>query len=249
MTVHNGSEIWQGMEFLPVGICIVEPDFRICYWNACLEEWTGISADDILGTNLIERFPNLNKTIITERIDRIFHGGAPMVFSSQIHHYLIPASLPDGTMRTQRTTVIPISSQKEESCNAMFVCEDVSALTHEVEAVRAMKNRAMHELEERIKAEDELKCTQEALLAYLIESASRVVHPLENIRADLERISNDLDAGDWHPEAIQIQIQVENGTIRAIEENLAELIEAATAGKQEIPDVFRDFLLKKGIKS
>lgn len=249
MATHNGPETWQGMEFLPVGICIVEPDFRICYWNACLEEWTGISPDDIVGTNLIEQFPNMNKTIITDRISRIFHGGAPTIFSSQIHHYLIPASLPDGTMRAQRTTVIPISSQKQGVCNAMIVCEDVSALTHEVEAVRDMKNQAMHELDERIKAEGELKSTQEALLAYLIESASRVVHPVETIRTDLEGIIADLDRGDWQPEEVGMQIQVEISTIRAIEENLAELIEAATAGKQEIPDVFRDFLLKKGIKS
>lgn len=249
MATQNSPDTWQGMEFLPVGICIVAPDFRICYWNACLEEWTGISPDGIVGTNLIERFPNLNKTFITERIDRIFHGGAPTIFSSQIHHYLIPSSLPDGTMRTQRTTVIPISSRQEGVCNAMIVCEDVSALTHEVEAARTMKNQAMHELEERIKAEGELKSTQEALLAYLIESASCVVHPVETIRTDLEEIIGDLDQGAWQPEEVRMQIQVEIGTIKAIEENLAELIEAATAGKQEIPEAFREFLLKKGITS
>lgn len=249
MAAQKGTETWQGMEFLPVGICIVEPDFGICYWNACLEEWTGISPDDIVGENLIERFPNLNKTIITDRISRIFHGGAPTIFSSQIHHYLIPSTLPDGSMRTQRTTVIPISSRQAGVCDAMIVCEDVSALTHEVEAARTMKNQAMHELDERIKAEGELKSTQEALLAYLIESASRVVHPVETIKTDLEEIIDDLDRGDWQPEEVGMQIQVEIGTIRAIEENLAELIEAATAGKQEIPEAFRAFLLKKGIKS
>jgi len=249
MTTGGSAGAWQGMDFLPVGICIIDPDFRVCYWNSCLEEWTGIPGDDILGEEITVRFPSLKRPVITERINQVLQGGAPIVFSSQIHHYLIPSHLPDGKMRIQHTTLIPVAGEEEGICNAMIVCEDVSTLTREVGAYRATKNKLVKELEERIKAERELKAAQEALLAYLIESASRVVHPVENIRANLEGIIGDLEGGDWRPEEIRMQIQVEIGTIRAIEENLAELIRAATGGREEIPEAFRKFLLEKGYDS
>jgi PAS domain S-box-containing protein len=246
MATRGSAGAWQGMDFLPVGICIIDPAFRVCYWNACLEEWTGIPADDIRGEEITARFPSLKRSVITERINHVLQGGAPIVFSSQIHHYLIPSCLPDGKMRIQHTTLIPVAGEEEGTYNAMIVCEDVSTLTREVVAYRAAKNKLVKELDERIKAESELKAAQEALLAYLIESASRVVHPAENIRANLEGIVGDLDTGDVRLEEIRMQIQVEIGTIRAIEENLAELIKAATGGRGEIPEAFRKFLLEKG---
>lgn len=246
MTTGGSAGAWQGMDFLPVGICIIDPGFRVCYWNACLEEWTGISAAGILGEEITTLFPSLKRSVITERINQVLQGGAPIVFSSQIHHSIIPSCLPDGKMRIQHTTLIPVAGKEEGTHNAMIVCEDVSTLTREVVAYRETKNKLVKELDERIKAENERKAAQEALLAYLIESASRVVHPAENIRADLEGIVGDLDAGEWRPEEIRMQIQVEIGTIRAIEENLAELIRAATGGQEEIPEAFRKFLLKMG---
>lgn len=246
MATRGSVGAWQGMDFLPVGICIIDPVFRVRYWNACMEGWTGVPADSILGEEITARFPTLNRPVITERIKQVLQGGAPIVFSSQIHHYLIPSCLPDGKMRIQHTTLIPVAGEEEGVCNVMIVCEDVSTLTREVGAYRETKNKLVKELEERIKAETELKAAQEALLAYLIESASRVVHPAETVRANLEGIIDDLDAGDLRPEEIRMQIQVEIGTIRAIEENLAELIKAATGGRREIPEVFRKFLLEKG---
>ncbi|WP_067052762.1 PAS domain-containing protein [Methanofollis ethanolicus] len=249
METRGSVGAWQGMDFLPVGICIIDPEFRVCYWNACLEEWTGIPTDEIRGEEITVRFPSLKRPVITERINQVLQGGAPIVFSSQIHHYLIPSCLPDGKMRIQRTTLIPVASEEEGRSNVMIVCEDVSTLTREVVAYRATKNNLTHELEERIKAEKELKAAQEALLAYLIESASRVMHPAETVRADLEGIIGDLDTGDWRPEEIRMQLQVEIGTIGAIEENLAELIKAATGGRRDIPEIFRKFLLEKGYES
>ncbi|WP_298665072.1 PAS domain-containing protein [uncultured Methanofollis sp.] len=246
MATRGSAGAWQGMDFLPVGICIIDPEFRVCYWNACLEEWTGIPAADIQGEEITVRFPSLKRSVITERINHVLQGGAPIVFSSQIHHYLIPSCLPDGKMRIQHTTLVPVAGEEEGIYNAMIICEDVSTLTREVVAYRAAKNDLTNELEERIKAEKELKATQEALLAYLIESASRVVHPAETVRADLEGIISDLDAGDWRPEEIRMQLQVEIGMIRAIEENLAELIRATAGGRQDIPESFRKFLLNKG---
>lgn len=27
---------------LPVGICVINPEFQVLFWNRCLENWSGI---------------------------------------------------------------------------------------------------------------------------------------------------------------------------------------------------------------
>ncbi|HDS63995.1 MAG TPA: PAS domain-containing protein, partial [Methanofollis liminatans] len=133
------------MDLLPVGICIVDDSLTVRYWNACLEEWTGTPATEIVGQKVTEHFPGLKKAGFIDRIEQVLQGGAPTVFSSQIHTCLIPSHFPDGTIRVQRTTLIPLETGEKGRFNAMFVCEDVSALTQQVKSYRAMRNQTLHE--------------------------------------------------------------------------------------------------------
>ncbi|MDK2973665.1 MAG: hypothetical protein PWP08_36 [Methanofollis sp.] len=220
------------MDLLPVGICIIDEGLKVRYWNTCLEEWTGMPTADMLGQDLTEHFPGLKKSGVIERIRQVLQGGAPAVFSSQIHICLIPSYFPDGTMRVQRTTLIPLNTGSEGHFNAMFVCEDVSALTEQVKSVRAMRNQTLHELEERRKAELALIAAHEDLRTYLAENTSRLRNSLNNAADDLKMIRQEMEAGDR--DGVGTKLRDVIVTIESIEKRLSELNEAARERQREI---------------
>jgi len=156
------------------------------------------------------------------------------VFSSQIHTCLIPSHFPDGTIRVQRTTLIPLETGDKGRFNAMFVCEDVSALTQQVKSYRAMRNQTLHELEERRKVELELRAANEDLRAYFAEHTSRLTEPLSGAAADLEAILQEMEAEARDSDAVREKLRDAIGTIRTTEKRLTELIEVARKEQQDV---------------
>ncbi len=143
-------------DYVPVGACILRKDYVVLFWNNCLEGWTGISRDKILGTNIVDYFPNLNASKYTRRFQAIFEGGPPTIFSSQLHKYVIPSRLTDGQFRIQHTTVTPVRVSYKTEIYALVIIQDVTDLTHHMQGYRAARDQAMEEIKERKRVEEEL---------------------------------------------------------------------------------------------
>ena len=163
------------LDRVPEGVCILREDFSVVFWNRCLENWTGIVRGDILGKNIGLYFPHLYQPKYIFRLEQIFSGGPPTIFSSQLHKSILPCQLPDGRWRIQHTTVtsVPaINSQVRESEQigdrihqkkpfyALFVIEDVTDLTQRIQEYRTMRDQALEEINERKKVEEELRKSQ-----------------------------------------------------------------------------------------
>ncbi|MFB2934742.1 diguanylate cyclase domain-containing protein [Aerosakkonemataceae cyanobacterium BLCC-F154] len=157
------------------GVFVIREDFSVMFWNRCLENWTGISRGEILGKNIATYFPHLHQPKYIFRLQQIFSGGPPTIFSSQLHKSIIPCELPNGRWRIQHTTVTPvpaINSQVEESKSigdrllnkdpfyALFLIEDVTDLTQRIQDYRTMRDQALEEINERKKVEAELRKSQ-----------------------------------------------------------------------------------------
>lgn len=142
---------------LPVGVCIIDPEYNVLFWNRRLENWSGIKRDEIMGRDLRTISEKLNERHFTKRFALIFRGGPPDSFSSQLHSYLIPSRLHNGNMRIQHTTVMALRTTVPGRYNAIIICEDVTNLVNEVRAFRSMRDRAVNELNERVKAETALR--------------------------------------------------------------------------------------------
>jgi PAS domain S-box-containing protein len=153
---------------LPVGIIVIREDYTILSWNDCIADWTGIPKGSMVGMNLLERFPHLDKPLYLSRIAQVFSGGPAVIFSSRFHPHFIPATLQTGELRVQSTTIVPVVSG--ENFLAMIVIEDITDLFRQVRAFRDMKNIAERELEERRKAED-----QALRLAAIVESSDDAI--------------------------------------------------------------------------
>jgi len=145
------------LQYLPLGVFVLRRDYTVIFWNNCLEAWTGITSDEISGTNLFEHFPHLDTPMYKGRLQDIFDGGPPIVFSSQLHKNIIPCQLPDGQPRIQHSTVISISFADEDEIAALFVLEDVTEMVKRIQDYRALRDKSMEEIKMRKLAEEALR--------------------------------------------------------------------------------------------
>ena len=242
MMQSSGDIVSPILEYLPVGICIIDSDYTIHFWNSCMERWTGKGREKLTGTDLRNHFPHVNEEIFRHRIESIFTGSPPAVFSSKIHTCIFDAPLPGGGVRRQQTTVLPI--EHATGHYAMFVCEDVTSLTDEIQAYREMKNVALHELELRERAEYNLRVANEDLLAYISEATVRLKTPMSLVEESLRELLHETQEKTCDTEEIMTILKLQIQVIATVVGNLRDLNDAIIAGKKEIPAAYRTMNLK-----
>jgi len=136
-TLPIGLEV---LDHVPTGICIIDRDHTVLFWNSCLEDWTGIGRQEIQGAKIGQYFPLLESPIYTIRIEGIFSGGAPVILSSQLHRSVFPTVLPGGQERIQHTTITAVPIPESDAYHALFSVADVTELTRHIAELRKAKN-------------------------------------------------------------------------------------------------------------
>ena len=140
-----------------MGMLVLREDSIVLFWNSCLEDWTRISRSEVIGKKIGTLFPHLNDPKYVGRLQGIFEGGPPVIFSSQLHQYIVPASLRGGQSRIQHTTVTSIPASGKAGFYALFAIQDVTDLTHRIREYRAMRDLAQQEARERKQVEETLR--------------------------------------------------------------------------------------------
>jgi signal transduction histidine kinase len=149
---HAPESPFRLYDYIPDGVIVLRSDYTVLFWNSRMAAWTGISPEQAAGTNLLEQYLSLKNPSVISRITQLFDGGPAVLFSPIFHPHLIPCLLPNGTLRVQKISCIPIDYD-QQIC-ALVVIEDVSDLTNQVKAYREMKRIAEQHLEELTKAQD-----------------------------------------------------------------------------------------------
>jgi diguanylate cyclase (GGDEF)-like protein len=144
------------LDYIPTGVFILSPEFTILYWNRCMEEWTRIPSENIVGSSLFDHFPHLSAPRYLNRIRDIFHGGPPTVFSSQLHKHFIPAPLPGGSLRVQSTLATKVPTGRDGEFNALFSIQDVTSLTEAINNYNREHRKLLEAMAEQARAEEEL---------------------------------------------------------------------------------------------
>jgi len=153
---------------LPVGVFILDPDSIVSLWNAVMEQWTGIDAEQIVGLPVTEFFPHFGEPYFWGRLAGIFAGGPPVVFSAQLHTSAVPCKTRQGNDRLQKTTVIPIS-REGGGWRAMCVVQDETDLSSLIVEIAGIRDALRLEIAHRTKAEAELR-RQNAFLETLLDT-------------------------------------------------------------------------------
>ncbi len=151
------------LDFMPIGGCVMDARWTVLFWNNCLEEWTGISRKDIIDTDIRTHFPHIGTPKYASRIETMFSGGPPAVFSSQLHKHIFPSPLANGQFRVQHSTAISIKRPDNDSYFILFAVQDVTDLTHRVSEYRLMRDQAIEEAAKRKRTEEYLEKVNEDL--------------------------------------------------------------------------------------
>ncbi|MBL1210954.1 sensor domain-containing diguanylate cyclase [Geminocystis sp. GBBB08] len=157
------------LDYLPVGICVLNPEMKVVFWNRCIENWTNIPRNHILNQNIADFFPHLIKPKYYNRIQQTLKGGPATVFSSQLHKHLIPSPLPDGKLRIQHTIVTSIPHSEDNQYDGIIVIQDVTETTNLMKQHKEIRDLALKEISYRKKIEERLSLTSEKLQNHNLE--------------------------------------------------------------------------------
>ena len=163
------------LDHVPVGVLILKQDNTVLFWNTCLEDWTGIVRNRIVGTDIRSFFPHLDAPKYSGRLSEIFEGGPPTIFSPQIHEYLIPIRLWDGQLQTQYSIITATPALAGSGYYALISIQDVTDLSRRIRDYRIMHDQAMAEVRERKRAEEALLIAQEELETKIGERTADLV--------------------------------------------------------------------------
>ncbi|MEA5506313.1 ATP-binding protein [Halotia wernerae UHCC 0503] len=141
--IEHTQEKFSLLDQIPLGAFVLQSNYIVLFWNCCLEQWTKISRDKILGTSIHEYFPHLNQRRYASRLSQIFQGGPPTIFSSQLHKYIIPVPLSQDKYRIQHTTVTAVSALDGNGFYALFSIEDLTDLTFRVQEYKNLRDQAL----------------------------------------------------------------------------------------------------------
>ncbi|MFQ5518633.1 MAG: PAS domain-containing protein, partial [Mariprofundus sp.] len=133
------------LDHISSGILGIDSDANIVLWNERMEFWTGKSRDELIGQNLFQAFPETAANAFKIRIEQVLGGGAPVIFSAQLHHHLIACPLPDGSFRTQLVTVTWLEQQQV----ALFSIQDLTEQAKLVEQYKTTAHELQSELDQR----------------------------------------------------------------------------------------------------
>ena len=176
------------LDNLPLGVFVLREDFVVLFWNSQLEDWTGISRDKIVGTSLAAHFPHFDEPKYANRIRRIFEGGPPTVLSAQLHKYIIPSPLPGGQFCNQHTTVISVPGSDRRGLCALFAIQDVTDLTRRIQDYRAMRDKALEEIQEQVRAKKALRVAKGQLKKYSLNLEKMVEERTKELNETLSNL-------------------------------------------------------------
>ncbi len=145
------------LDHSPIGMCVVDDKYNVIFWNKCLADWTEKTKVEMIGKSLFEFYPHLKQPKFKLRLDNIFSGGAPTIFSAQLHKYTFQAYLPNKEIRIQHTTVTAVPGREEGEYFALFAVEDVTEMTHRIKDYKVMHDKVIEENKQRQIVEQRLK--------------------------------------------------------------------------------------------
>ena len=118
--------LFRSYEYVPVGICVINNQFEILYWNNNIEDWTELRREEVLGRKLYDFYPNFMLPFYKSRLDIIFEGGPPTIFSSQLHKNVFGPYKSKDLLRVTHTTVSAIPDDNGNEFFALFAVEDLT---------------------------------------------------------------------------------------------------------------------------
>ncbi len=131
---------YDALDYLPLGLLVLDADLRVLFWNSCLEDWTGVERKEMLGSRLSVRFPHFAESRYVARLANVLATGAPTVFSSQLHPHLLPCPLRGGRRRVLHTVASAVPAVDRNGSHLLLALQDVTSLSDALSALEEARD-------------------------------------------------------------------------------------------------------------
>jgi PAS domain S-box-containing protein len=108
---------------LPIGVWVVDRDFRIRTWNDAMARMTGLAGSDMIGEDLLLRFPFLGQQRLRETLQRVLETSRPL----ELRHLRFVHPLRPDRRRYVNLTVKPLPESAASMGCLVGTVEDVTA--------------------------------------------------------------------------------------------------------------------------
>jgi len=136
------------VERVGFGIFVVDRDMNVLMWNRFMQDHSGVAADDVLGRNLFDRFPELPRAWLTRKVESVFQLGSFAFSSWEQRPYLFQFDhdrpITGGVDYMQQDcTFMPLMRGRD----VIAVCVTLSDVTH-VSVMQREREEAVAKLRE-----------------------------------------------------------------------------------------------------
>lgn len=153
MTLDKPVFLAQVLDRVPHGVCVVESNFVVAYWNKILEDWTGLSLGEVMGKGLMDLYPNLAENRYKKRMDQVLAGGPPAFFSPQLHPHFFPLLLRGGKKRILQTVVSMLPGGDGRQNLLLLTLSDMTQPVEQLGEISQLRIQALQEVERRRQSE------------------------------------------------------------------------------------------------
>jgi PAS domain S-box-containing protein len=109
---------------LPIPVCVIDSSELIVNWNSQIALMSSLSEKDVVGKPIIEVLPSFGNVYIHNRLEMVLEGGAPALFSSELHPHLLQSKQRDGSLRHFYTYVNAVNKEDSDSHLAIITFFD-----------------------------------------------------------------------------------------------------------------------------
>ncbi len=141
---------YSAFDKVPIGLVVCGEGLTVRFWNACMEDWTGIGRADVVGQGLQAFFPRFSEDRFKARLQLVMEGGPPAIFSYQLNGCLFPHRNEGRIGRAQHLTVSFLGQESDGERQILFAIEDRTEVSSRIKAARA-------ELSMRMEVEKDLR--------------------------------------------------------------------------------------------
>lgn len=136
------------LERVGFGIFVLDREMNVLMWNRFMQDHSGVAADDVIGRNLFDCFPDLPRAWLTRKLDSVFQLGSFALSSWEQRPYLFrfehDRPITGGVdFMQQDCTFMPLTCGREVEA----VCVTISDVTH-VSVMQREREEAVAKLRE-----------------------------------------------------------------------------------------------------
>lgn len=174
---------------LPLGVCVLNADYQIRYWNDFFADHAGITALQAQGQSLLEIFP-AQANYLRKKIHSVFvlNNASFSYWEHKPHVFPFSTSRPitgEETLMFQNIEFLPLDVEEGVVQSVCLLLQDVTELASYFQAEQALSTRLEQEHAELKTLNDKLTMAQSQLLqsekmAAIGQLAAGVAHEINN---------------------------------------------------------------------